>query len=34
LKKAFPGITPAVRITNFSVSIPDCEWLSGFAKKF
>jgi hypothetical protein len=25
LKKAFPGITPAVRITNFSVSIPDCE---------
>lgn len=31
LKEAFPGIVPAERFTNFSVSIPDCNWISGFA---
>lgn len=31
LKEAFPGIIPAARFTNFSVSIPDCNWISGFA---
>nr|ATI20254.1 LAGLIDADG endonuclease [Juglanconis oblonga] len=30
LKKAFPEIIPAVRNINFSVSIPDSNWISGF----
>ena len=31
LKDAFPEVIPATRLTDFSVSIPDCNWLSGFA---
>lgn len=30
MKLAFPDVIPAARCTNFSVSIPDSNWLSGF----
>ena len=31
IKLAFPNVIPTVRRTDFSVSIPDSNWLSGFA---
>lgn len=31
LKAAFPDNNPAIRLTDFSINIPDCLWLSGFA---
>jgi len=30
LKAAFPNIIPATRNTDYSISIPNCNWLSGF----
>ena len=31
MKLAFPNVIPTARCTDFSVSIPDCNWVSGFA---